>query len=141
MAANNLKQLEEMLKKEMRAAMKEVKEKSLEDMKKGTEYFYSGGSPKQYTRTGALGKTPKTTDISVFGNSMSFLAYLNPNHKYTTGDNPTMMKVLNLANYGVAWTTRGGRPARPTVGNPQFWEYSEKRIEKSLESIMSKHFN
>lgn len=103
MAAKNMKELEDMMLKEMRKAMNVASEKILEDMYKETEGYYTSGNPKKYVRTGALGDTPRTTSISSAGDTVSFKAYLDTNYKYTTGDNPNMEQVLNLANYGKTW--------------------------------------
>lgn len=103
MAAKNMKELEDMMLKEMRKAMNVASEKILEDMYKETEGYYTSGNPKKYVRTEALGDTPRTTSISSAGDTVSFKAYLDTNYKYTTGDNPNMEQVLNLANYGKTW--------------------------------------
>ncbi|MCD7810267.1 MAG: hypothetical protein LUG91_00180 [Ruminococcus sp.] len=140
MAAKNMKELEDMMLKEMRKAMNVASEKMLEDMYKETEGYYTSGNPKKYVRTGALGDTPRTTSVSSAGDTVSFKAYLDTNYKYTTGDNPNMEQVLNLANYGKAWKTKSGAMARPTVGNKGFWEKSEERMRITFDNTMRKFF-
>ena len=59
--AKNMKQLNDMLMRELKSTMKKVRKKSKEDMKEATKWFYDGGEPEMYVRTGALGDTPKVT--------------------------------------------------------------------------------
>lgn len=141
MIAKNMNELNKMLMKEIQKAMKVTSEKVLGDMYEETGGFYTQGSPKMYQRTGALGDTPKTTAISTMGNEVSFEAYLDKNHQYTTGSNPNMTDVLNLANYGKQFTTKNGGKARPTLGKKGFWEESEKKMEKTFDDIMKKFFS
>lgn len=141
MTANNMKQLNAMMMKELRKAMNVVSDKALADMYEETGDFYTQGEPKMYERTGALGDTPKTTSITTVGNEASFEAYLDTKHNYTTGSNPNMEDVLKLANYGTPFTTKNGGKAKATLGKKGFWERSEKKIEKTLDDTMSKFFS
>ncbi len=140
MTATNMRQLEQMLLKEMRKAMIVTSDKVLADMYDETGSFYAQGKPKMYKRTGALGDTPKTTPISSSGNVISFGAYLDTSGGYTTGDNPSMTQVLNLANYGKPWITKSGSPARDTLGKRGFWERAEKKMQKTLDRTMRRFF-
>ena len=139
MTANNMSQLNAMLMKELRKAMNVASEKMLADMYGETGKFYTKGKPK-YERTGALGDTPRTTAIKSAVNSVSFEAYLDLNHQYTTGSYPNMEQVLKLANSGIPFTSKNGYPARPTLGRKGFWEASEKKMERTLNQTMSKFF-
>lgn len=134
----SLAELNKALMKELSAAMKEAEYMAIGDMKEGTEVFYSGGSPKRYHRTGALGMTPKTSDFSLssggFGGQASFKAYLDQSGGYTTGKRPSMATVLRLANYG---NVSG---YRPTVGTKGFWEYSLAEMEDSFYAALADHF-
>ena len=141
MTAKNMKELEQMLLKEMRKAMDVTSERILADMHDETSGFYTQGSPKMYQRTGALGDTPKTTAVSSSGNVASFKAYLDTSGGYTTGDNPSMKQVLDLANYGKPWTTKNGSPARATLGKKGFWERAEKKMQRTLDRTMRQFFN
>lgn len=140
MQANNMKELETILRKEMEKAMRITSDKVLADMYEETYGFYTGSNPKQYQRTGALGDTPKTTAISSSGDSVSFQAYLDTSGGYTSGDKPSMTQVLHLANYGTPWTTASGAPARQTVGKKGFWERAEQKMQKELDSTMGAFF-
>lgn len=142
MVAKNMNELEQMLLKEMKKAMNESSEKMLADMREETEDFYDQTTPKIYERTHALERTPKTTTPAISGKSVSFDAYLDTNHTYISGDNPTMEQVLNLANYGVekAWTTKSGKRANPTIGRKGFWERAENKMGKTLIRSMKKYF-
>ena len=139
--ANNTGDIKKMILKEMRKAMQVIQKKVEADMYEETGDYYTGGEPKKYERTGALGDTPNVTAISDDGNGFSFQAYLDESHNYTTGDNPNMTQVLNLANYGIPWTTKSGRTARATVGKKGFWERSEEKIQKTIDETMGKFFN
>lgn len=140
MKAKNMKELNAMLMSELRKSMSVASDKMLGDMYGETGDYYTEGSPKEYVRTGALGDTPRTTAVSVSGNTASFEAYLDKNHQYTTGDNPNMEQVLNLANYGTPWTTKSGSKARQTVGKKGFWERAEKEMERTFNATLSKSF-
>lgn len=102
--AKNMKQLNQMLMKNLQKALDEANRKILEDMCEETEDFYTGGTPVKYQRTGALGDTPRTTAVSAKttsnGGSASFDAYLDTSEQYTTGKRPSMKTVLTLANKG-----------------------------------------
>lgn len=140
MTAKNMKELEQIMLKEMKKAMSVASEKMLADMHDETGRFYTKGQPKMYKRTGALGDTPKTTAPSESNNAVSFEAYLETSYDYSTGSKPSMTQVLNLANYGIPFTTNSGHSARPTLGNKGFWERSEKKMEKTLNRTMKKFF-
>ncbi len=140
MTATNMQQLKQMLMKKVQKAMVVSQEKMLEDMYEETGGFYTCGEPTMYERTGALGDTPKTTAITTTGNSVSFEAYLDKKHKYTTGSNPNMQQVLELANDGKPFTTKNGYPARATVGQKGFWERANEKMEKSFNDTMRSFF-
>ena len=141
MTANNMNELERILMFQVRKAMNVASQKSLRDMDEETWGFYTKGQPKVYQRTGALGDTPKVTNVSSSTNEATFVAYLDQSHNYTTGDDPTMGQVLDLANYGIPWKTGSGALARPTVGKSGFWERAEKKMEKTLDDTMSQFFD
>ena len=134
MRANNMQELENMMRKEMRKALSVIEKKALADMHEEAGDFYTGGEPKMYERTGALGDTPKTTEIKSNGNEMSFKAYLDTNYTYTTGVSPSMEAVLTLAN-------KGSYPGlKPTVGKTGFWDRAEKKIKKDFNDVMKSFF-
>ena len=138
--AKTTEELQRLIMDEMQKAMNETAKQAEQDMHEGTEYFYNGGTPRRYVRTGALGNTPKTSPVVQSGNEVSFNAYLDKNYTYNSGDSPSMGQALDLANYGTPWRTSGGGWANPTVGNKGFWEKSEEKIEESFNRIMGKHF-
>ena len=142
--AKNMKQLNDMLMRELKGAMKKVRKKSKEDMREATQWFYEGGEPEMYVRTGELGKTPRVTYNDSYtysdGGEVSFTAYLDQEYVYTTGDEPNMGQVLDLANDGIKWITSNGYYAKDTVGNQKFWERAEENMEKDFEETLSKTF-
>lgn len=137
MAIKSINGIKKALMKELKAAMNEAEAKAKEDLKAGTDYFYAGGEPSVYQRTGALGDTPRTGNRRNSDTSITFEAYLDKSHTYTTGDCPSMEQVLNLANYGKAWAAQIGS----TVGNKGFWEKAIKDVEQDFYSIIGKHFH
>lgn len=139
MAAKNMKQIESMLMQEIEKAMNEASKKALEDMKEEVSGFYAGGTPTMYERTGALGDTPRTTSLTVTGNEISFNAYLDENHRYTTGKNPTMEDILNLTKATPVHNSSVGylRSVRGRVG---FWERAKDKMERDFNETLRKTF-
>lgn len=132
MIAKNMDQLEAMLLWEMEKAMGEASEQMLQDTQTETAKFYTQGEPKQYKRTGALGRSPKVTGLSKSVNEISFDVYLDTNSDgYTTG---TFSK-LEVLRRAEATSNRAG-----ILGKPQFWANSKKKFDKTLSRIMKKHF-
>lgn len=128
--ASNMAQLEAMLKQQLKKAMQVVSVKAEKDLDEATDYFYNGGQPQKYVRTGKLGSTPRTTALSESGNSVSFEAYLDQSGSYTTGSKPSMGTVLEWANTGSAGI----------VGSPLFWEYGIDKIEKDFNDTLASFF-
>lgn len=139
MAAKNMKQIETMLRKEVRKSMECVSQKALEDMYEETGNFYTGKEPILYERTGALGDTPRTTTLTISGNEISFNAYLDENHRYTTGKNPTMEDVFNLTKTTPVHNSSVGylRSVRGRVG---FWERAKDKMERDFNETLRKTF-
>lgn len=140
MVATNMAQLEKMLMRQLNKAMNVAAKKMEADLMDETWSFYSGSSPTMYVRTGALGNTPKVTALSKTGKSVSFDIYLDDSGGYTTGDNPSMAQVLQLADRGIPWITESGATAKTTVGRGGFWERSEKSFQKTLDSVIASFF-
>lgn len=136
--ASNMDELEAMLYSEMRKAMDVASNQMLPDMYDETYKFYTKGKPKQYERTGALGDTPAVSPLTAVGKTVSFDAYLDTTHQYTTGKNPTMLDVLNLANYGTTSSSVGD--LRPALGKKGVWEAAEKKMDKTFNRTMRKFF-
>lgn len=129
--------------KDMQKAMRIISDKALADMYEETADYYTGGEPIPadeggYVRTGALGDTPRTTALSTGGNEVSFNAYLDTNYVYSTGKNPTMTDVLNLADKGQTSSSVG--KLRKTVGKKYFWKRAKDKIEKDIDKTMRDFF-
>ena len=139
MIARNMNELHRMLQKELLKAMNITAGRILEDMQNATEDFYSGGEPKMYERTGALGETPKITRIKQEDNKISFGAYLKQNHQYTTGKNPNMLQVLLLTNDMATNQPHIGR-LRKAVGSPHFWDRALQQMQKTYDDVLSNFF-
>ena len=133
----NMRELERELKQRLRKAMQVTAKKVEADMYEEMGGFYTGGNPKIYERTGALGDTPRTSALTSSGLQMEFEAYLDTNHQYTTGKQPSMRAVLAVANdHGLA----SSYVLRPPVGNQHFWERAESRMEKTFHDTMRSFF-
>ena len=137
--ARNMVELNRMLMIELSKAMNKVAGDILEIMNDATNYFYAGGVPKMYKRTGELGKTPTITKIKETSNTISFDAYLNQNHQYTTGKNPNMLQVLLLTNDMMTYQPNIGK-LRQAVGSPHFWDIALQRMEAAYEDVLSRFF-
>lgn len=81
-------------------------------MKEETQGYYAG-SPRLYTCTGNLGRSPRTSGVQSGGSSAGFDAYLEP------GDYSGSYHVL---------------------GNSGFWARAESRIGEDFYSSMASHF-
>ena len=122
-------QLDRMLMNHLRKAMSVASVKMLADTQKETANFYTGGNPKCYVRTGALGDTPKSKPLSVGSNQVSFEIYLDDSHGYSTGTF-SMGDVLTNAEAHTAGIK----------GKPKFWANSKKRMEKTFNATMRSFF-
>ena len=141
-SANNMQELTKMILKEMELCMHEASQEAKKDMDSEMDNFYTSKKPKEYKRTGEMKKTPKVTPIttqitSPVSGSVSFEAYLETIHRYTTGKNPTMTQVLEVAeNHKKASYYK----LRPPVGCQGFWKRSEEEIGKDLNRAFRKRF-
>lgn len=140
--AKNMKQLNKMLENHLKRAMKSAANRALSDMRDETVGFYTDTAPKRYERTGALGETPRVTDVQISssesGSSATFKAYLDQEHQYSTGRGPSMKTVLEHANRG---GDMSNPPMRAVVGNSGFWERAEVKMEQSFNDELARHFN
>lgn len=129
MSASSLGELEAMIRQEMKNAILDAATQSQLIMHDAINYFYAGGTPKMYSRTGALGQTPQV-DITSDG----FTAYLNDSGSYTSGKRPTMAQVLRLTNNGSA------AGLRPAVGATGYWKKAEREIKDAVNDAFSHYF-
>lgn len=142
--ASSMGELEQMLRHQLQNAMQVVQAKAEADMFEETGNFYTVGSPTIYQRTGGLGSSPRTTGLSVGGNTISFEAYLDQNQGWYGRGNPnpaftsrgyasyfSPLQILNAAEYHFA----------NVRGRPGFWHRSELRIEKDFHNTLSNFFN
>lgn len=127
-SASSLAGLKKMLLDRLESAMEEVAEESLAEMEATTKGFYSG-SPKKYQRTGALGKTPRVSDVQRGGDSVSVEAKLDNNSSYSTGSSPGMGEVLNWAVSGSAGL----------LGHLE-WDNAKQNMKNILKSTIGKYF-
>ena len=135
--ATNMKELNAMLLQEVNTAMQEVANQALEDMREQTSEFYDYAKPKMYERTEVLKNSPRTSIVnvqpSIFGGRVSFDAYLNQEHRYSTGKNPTMHQVLLVAE---THKNCSYYKLRAPVGHQGFWKRSQKSMARDFKKIM-----
>lgn len=138
---STIPQIRQQLMRQLAKAADAANQKILAKMLEETWGFYSGGDPVMYQRTGALGDTPRTTAVSIKsgagGASATFTAYLDTNHSYTTGCNPSMKTVLTLANNGGSMSNP---PMRSVVGNTGFWDRAKDSMQDILDETVSQYF-
>lgn len=137
--ARNMDELNRMLMKELSKAINKVAGEILKIMEDATDEFYAGGEPKVYERTGELGKTPKITKVKETNNQISFGAYLEQSHQYSTGKNPNMLQVLLLTNDMMTYQPNIGS-LRQAVGSPEFWDRALERMEIAYDDVLSSFF-
>lgn len=138
MIAKNMRELEQMLIEEMALTMLTTSKDVLKDMQSETSGYYDGSTPKVYVRTHALDNTPRTSPIRREGKTLTFDAYLDDTHDYTSGKQPTMLDVLNLANDGITNSSVGY--LRSTIGQHHFWERALVKMEKTFDRNMKNNF-
>lgn len=139
--ATSFSQLQDMMKKELRAAMHDAQDKVLNVMKEEVASFYSMGSPRIYDRTGTLESSPRVTGVNGGATHYEFEAYLDtglsylvPNPAFTSLGLPSYFSTLEV--YTAAETHTAN-----VLGRPGFWARSEQRFQKELDSAMRSHFS
>lgn len=146
-SANNMAQLNRLLRDHAVKAMRVISKKSEEILYEETAGFYADTEPDVYIRTGHLGDTPRITPIEIgledSRTTVGFKALLDTDYTYDTGSEPTMEDVLHLANpsfdSSYVFSVNDGN-LRPVVGNEDFWVRANKRIQEMAESEMAKFF-
>jgi len=138
--ATNMRELRGMLLKELANVMNDAAAAAKKDLKNATDYFYDGGQPKMYKRTGTIEKVQEVSKVRRTQDGVAVDVYFNEDASYLSGSKPTVGEVLLLADQGIPFTTKNGFDARPTVGRKGFWGKAKKDIEKSLKKEMKKHF-
>jgi len=138
--ANNMGQLENMFRQHLQKAMRVVQAKAEEDMFEETGMFYTVGTPKLYPRTGGLGSSPRTTALSVGGNSVSFEAYLEP-PDYSAVN--AYLQSLGYQSYfsGMQVLTAAEQHRAHILGKPYFWSRAKKKIERDFYNTMQSFFS
>lgn len=137
--AKNINQLQAEIMAKILKAMNEVAGEALKAMNDGIDYFYSGGVPLVYERTEAMRDTPTISKIKESGDAISFEAYLNTQHNYTTGKNPNMLQVLLLTNDLETNQPNIGY-LRKAVGSPHYWDRVLAIMERAYYNVLDKYF-
>lgn len=138
--ANSMGELEQMFRHQLQSAMQVVQSKAEADMFEEVGSFYTSGSPKIYPRTGNLGSSPRTTALSIGGNSVSFDAYLEQGSY--DGVN-AYLQSLGFKSYfsPLQAFTAAENHTSHVLGRPGFWKRSEQRIEQDLNNTIASFFN
>ena len=130
MTAHSMAELERMLMDELTDAMNEASVLMWKDTQDEVTAFYSQGTPKKYIpRTHTLERTPDATPVVTSGKQVSFEVYLHDDFGYSTGTF-SMADVLKNAEAHTAGI----------LGKPGFWQRSEAKMQKTLDSVLGKHF-
>lgn len=138
--ATSFSQLQEMMKKELRAAMHETQDKVLNVMKQEVSSFYSMGNPKIYDRTGTLESSPRVTGVNGGGTYYEFEAYLDTGLGYLV-PNPAFTS-LGFASYfsTLEVYTAAENHTAGVLGRPGFWARSEAKFQQELDNSIRSHF-
>lgn len=147
---NSMAELNRALRNEINAAMNEMQTQALADMREEVGKYYDGSSPLMYKRTHHLARTPRVSSFTRSSDRVEFDAYLDTKYTYpsitytywdgnqTTSKSPSMSDILNLTNNGTTSSSVG--KLHPTLGNSGYWEEAEKKMERSLATIIRRHF-
>lgn len=139
--ATSMAQLTKMLQDHMRKAMQEVQSRVEVDMFEEVGKYYTGGTPVLYQRTGTLGSSPRTTNLSGGGNVISFDAYLDQSGGYE-GENARLQAMGFKSYFSTLQAYTAAEHGTDHVkGNPGFWARSEQRMQQELDSVMGSYFN
>ena len=133
----NRAEMERAMKKKITRAMQEFRLKASDDMKEEMTEYYMSGTPKVYERTYEMDNSPEVLPVIEEGDSVTTIARLNTDFTYNTGKDPTMLDVLNLANYGITNSSVGN--LAPTVGEEHFWDRAKEKMENDFYKTMSKY--
>lgn len=143
MVATNLNQLNQQLLNRLQSAMSVVSSKVLADMYQETGSFYTQGKPKIYVRTGALGDSPCTTSptssVSGTGGSVSFEAYLQENN-YPVPNDAFTSRGYSSHFSGKEVLEAAENHTAHILGKPGFWNRSEKKFQKELDTTIRQFF-
>ena len=130
MTARSIAELERMLMDRLTDAMNEASVLIWKDTQDEVTDFYSQGEPLvRYVRTHTLERTPDATPVVTSGKQSSFEVYLHNDFGYSTGTF-SMAEVLENAEAGTAGIK----------GKSGFWQRSENKMQKTLDSTLGKHF-
>ena len=119
------------LQKEMRAAMDDALDMSLEALKTEVEVFFIGDMPDRYVRTFAFEHSPERTEIFGKGDSIAGEVWMNGNYTYDSGSSPSGVQVFLWAENHDAGI----------VGTPNTWERAETQIKWMVDSAFAGHFS
>ena len=137
--ANNMGDLQQMFRHQLQNAMQVVQSKVEADMFEEVGSFYTMGSPRIYPRTGNLGSSPRTTALSVGGDSVSFEAYLEPGSYDSVN---AYLQSLGWESYfsPLQAFTAAENHTSHVRGKPGFWKRSQVKMEQELNDAMTSFF-
>ena len=123
---NSWSALKAAVQKEVRDAMTEVADKSLQDVHQNVDSFYTFGGG-QYQRTGQLAESPEVR-LSGGGDNYNVEISLDTGFRY----NPSARDTITIYNYA----EKGG-----LLGQGGFWAKTEQDVEKNISEAFGKRFN
>ena len=122
---NSWSALKAAVQKEVRDAMTEVADKSLQDVHQNVDSFYTFGGG-QYQRTGQLAESPEVR-LSGGGDNYNVEISLDTGFRY----NPSGRDTMTIYNYA----EQGG-----LLGQGGFWAKTEQDVEKNISKAFGKRF-
>lgn len=135
MEYTNANQLFAALQKRVNEAMARSRQDALEEMRAETTAYYDNTKPVLYRRTYKLKNSPRTSNLSSHGDTVSFDAYLDTNYRYPSitygsqppSKSPSLTDVINLTNYQTSAGSSVGY-LHPAIGRPHYWERANTRM-------------
>lgn len=124
-----MKFLFDKIRREMESAVSEAESEAFLTALNEVNSSYSGREPKVYKRTGQLKNSPRTTGVTVSGNTVIAKIYLDQQYNYNTGTYSTP-KVFSEAEAG----------GSGIVLTPGFWKRTESKVPIYLSKAFSKRF-
>lgn len=122
----SMEALKTAIQKEIRDAITEVADQSLQDVHQNVDSFYAFGGGGQYQRTGQLAESPEVR-LSGGGDNYNLQISLDTGFRY----NPSGRDTMTIYNYAELGGLRG---------NGGFWAKTKKDVEKNINVAFGKRF-
>lgn len=114
--------LKSAIRQKAQQAAREIQSQSLIAANTNLQWYYAGGWPEYYQRTGAMGNSARS-EMSGGGNSFQLELYLDTDYSYPTGTWSTE-KIFSVAEAG------------GLIGNGGFWQNTVDQMEDIIDTAM-----